>query len=66
MQHYLDAGYRAIIMDWNNPARYHPEWDPEWRYVNQLACGPDGEMIPVTWNNTIDFQKFRYYSHGEM
>lgn len=36
---YVDAGYSAIIMEWNNPAREHPEWDPEWRYLPQRAFG---------------------------
>ena len=64
--HYLDAEYRAIIMAWDNPARYHPEWDPEWRYLPQLACGQHGEEIPLIWNNSIAFQKFQRYAHGEM
>ena len=25
---YLDAGYRAILMDWDNPGSQHPEWAP--------------------------------------
>src|SRR3990172_4950088 len=28
VQHYLDAGYNAIVMEWDNPARCHPGWDP--------------------------------------
>jgi hypothetical protein len=35
--HYIDAGYRAIIMEWDNPASAHPEWPPEWRYLPQVA-----------------------------
>ena len=27
--HYLDAGYRALLMDWDNPAAHHPEWPAE-------------------------------------
>ncbi len=59
VQHYLDAGYQAIVMEWNNPARYHPEWNMEWRYLPQLACGLDGEMIPVIWNwmNTLTISR---------
>ena len=66
VQHYLDAGYQAIIMEWDNPARYHPEWDPEWRYLPQIACGQRGEEIPLIWNKSIAFQKFQRYAHGEM
>lgn len=64
--HYLDAGYRAIVMEWNNPARYHVEWDAEWRYLPQYACALDGRKIPLIWNNSIFFQKFQRYAHGEM
>ncbi len=66
VQHYIDAGYRAIAMEWDNPYRCHPEWNPEWRYFPQLACGQHGEEIPLIWNNAIAFQKFQRYAHGEM
>lgn len=63
---YRDAGYEAIIMEWNNPARNHADWDPEWRYLPQLACGPADERIALIWNKSIAFQKFQRYVHGEM
>lgn len=66
LQHYIDAGYRAVIMEWDNPARFHPEWDAEWRYFPQIACGQQGEEIPLIWNKAIAFQKFQRYAHGEM
>ena len=66
VQHYLDAGYQAIVMEWNNPARYHPEWNMEWRYLPQLATGQHGEETLLIWNNAITFQKFQRYAHGEM
>ncbi|HPI91497.1 MAG TPA: glycoside hydrolase family 57 [Deltaproteobacteria bacterium] len=66
IRHYLEAGYRAIIMEWHNPALYHPEWDKEWRFMPQIACGQNGERIPVIWNNAIAFQKFQRYAHGEI
>lgn len=63
---YLEAGYQAIIMEWNNPASGHPEWNPEWRYLPQKALGPRGEAIPLIWNKSIAFQKFQRYVHGEI
>jgi len=66
VQHYLDAGFRAIIMEWDNPSRYHPEWSPEFRYLPQIACGQHGEEIPLIWNKSIAFQKFQRLAHGEM
>lgn len=66
IRHYIEAGYRAIVMEWDNPYRYHPEWDAKWRYLPQLACGQHGEEIPVIWNKAIAFQKFQRHAHGEM
>jgi Glycosyl hydrolase family 57 len=63
---YLEAGYQAIIMEWNNPASGHPEWNSEWRYLPQKALGPRGEAIPLIWNKSIAFQKFQRYVHGEI
>lgn len=65
IQHYLDAGYQALVMEWDNPARAHPEWDPEWRYFPQIASGQHGETIPVIWNKAIAFQQFQRYAHDE-
>ncbi len=66
IQHYIDAGFRAIIMEWDNPSRYHPEWPPELRYLPQIACGQHGEEMPIIWNKSIAFQKFQRLAHGEM
>lgn len=66
IQHYLDAGYKAIVMEWDNPFRFHPDWDPEWRYLPQVASGQHGEEIPLLWNKSIAFQKFQRYAHGDM
>ncbi len=66
LQHYQDAGYEAIVMEWDNPARWHPDWNPEWRYLPQIACGQHGEELPVLWNKSIAFQKFQRYAHGEV
>jgi hypothetical protein len=63
---YLQAGYRAIVMEWDNPGSNHPEWDPDWRYLPQYALGPDDTALPVIWNKSIPFQKFQRYTHGEI
>ena len=66
LQHYLDAGYRAIIMEWDNPASQHGEWDINWRYLPQYACDQHGNRIALLWNYSIGFQKFQRYVHGDM
>lgn len=64
--HYVDAGYRALLMERDNAASHHPEWDARVRYLPQRACGPRGEEIPLLWSESIAFQKFQRYAHGEM
>ncbi|MBI1920069.1 MAG: glycoside hydrolase family 57 [Geobacter sp.] len=66
LRHYKEAGYESIVMEWDNPAHNHPSWNSEWRYLPQLASGQNGEQLPVLWNNSIFFQKFQRYVHGEM
>jgi hypothetical protein len=63
---YLDAGYRAILMDWDNSAAHHPEWDCETRYRPQRAQGADGRMIELLWTNTVAFQKLQRLAHGDI
>lgn len=63
---YREAGFDAIIMEWDNAARSNPDWDPIWRYFPQRALGPSGERISLVWNKSIAFQKFQRYAHGEM
>jgi len=63
--HYLKAGYKAIIMEWNNPYKFHPEWKREWQFYPQYAVDKYGNKISVIWNNAIAFQKFQRYVHRE-
>jgi hypothetical protein len=63
---YLDTGYRAILMDWDNPAAYHPEWPAETRYLPQRAIGSDGREIALLWTSTVAFQKLQRFVHGDM
>jgi len=63
---YLDAGYRAILMDWDNCAALHPEWSLETRYRAQRALGADGRSIDLIWTNTVGFQKLQRLAHGDI
>jgi hypothetical protein len=63
---YLDAGYRAILMDWDNPGAEHPEWSAETRYLPQRAIGADGRNIGLLWTNTVAFQKLQRLAHGDI
>jgi len=62
---YKKSGYKAMIMEWNNPYRFHKELDKNMRYFPQYALGVD-EALPVIWADSIAFQKFQRYAHGEL
>lgn len=63
---YLEAGYQAILMDWDNPGSHHPGWHGETRYLPQRALGSDGRSIGLLWTNTVAFQKLQRYAHGDI
>ena len=65
VEHYANSGYEAIIVEWNNPRKYHEKWHNEWRYYPQKAVVTDGHSIPLIWADSIAFQKFQRYTHGE-
>jgi hypothetical protein len=62
---YLDAGYRALLMDWDNPSSYH-QWPAEARYAPQRAVGADGRTIGLIWTNTVAFQKLQRFAHDDI
>jgi hypothetical protein len=62
---YVEAGYEAVVMEWNNAVRYQKDWDVEMRYKVVRAKGTGTASIPVIWNNSIAFQKFQRYAHAE-
>jgi hypothetical protein len=71
---YLEAGYDAILMDWENAAASHPEWPEATQYLPQYALGPkgreeeggpEGERIALIWSNTTLFQQMQRLAHGD-
>ena len=63
---YREAGFDALIMEWNNAAAVHPEWEAEWRYHPQTAIDDHGNSIPVIWSDSISFQQFQRYVHADI
>src|SRR3989344_294772 len=61
VEHFLNNGYKGILMDWNNSAQFHSEWKKEWKYHPQVALGKNGKKVPVIWSNFVAFQKFQRY-----
>ncbi|HEY0282298.1 MAG TPA: hypothetical protein VGC27_06725, partial [Rhizomicrobium sp.] len=62
---YLDAGYRTLLMDWDNPSSHH-QWPAEARYAPQRAAGADGRTIGLIWTNTVAFQKLQRFAHDDI
>ncbi|HEY2010065.1 MAG TPA: hypothetical protein VGH23_13810 [Rhizomicrobium sp.] len=66
VEHYLNAGYRALLMDWDNPSANHPKWDGEHQYLPQYAAGLDGRRIALLWTNTVAFQQMQRFVHDDI
>ena len=62
---YLEQGYDAVLMDWDNVASHHPEWDGEVRYHPQHVEGAGAEIC-LLWTHTMAFQKLQRYAHGDI
>ena len=63
---YADAGFEALIADWDNAYRSHPDWGLEVRRHPQRALGTNGASLPVVWSESIAFQKFQRVAHREL
>ncbi len=61
---FVEAGYSAIIMDWNNCYRYN-QYPKDLLYSPQRARGIEAD-IDVLWNNSIAFQKLQRFVHGSL
>lgn len=66
VENYKKAGYESIIMEWNNPAKSNFTWSPEYKYYSQKVKGNKGSVLNLIWNESISFQKFQRYVHGEL
>jgi hypothetical protein len=62
---YRQAGYDAMLMDWENAAANHPEWPEATQYLPHYALGPSGERIGLLWSNTTLFQQMQRVAHGD-
>ena len=69
---YAEAGYSAIMMDYENPASRHSEWPAGTAFHPHYAMGPAGMeceaagRIPMLWSRSIAFQKLQRLGHGEI
>lgn len=62
---YREAGFEAVIIEWDNPYSHHPDWDRQTlNRPRTLRCA-SGETIKVIWNHAVAFQKFQRYAYDE-
>ncbi len=63
---YIDEGFEAVVVEWDNPFSHNPEWQRELLMRPQSLTSASGRHIKVIWNHAIAFQKFQRYVHGEL
>jgi hypothetical protein len=66
ISHYINAGFKNIIMEWNNSALSNKQKNEEIRYCSQKVYDNKKRKVDLVWNNSIIFQKFQRYAHGEI
>ena len=44
---------RALILDWNEPRRFHPAWREDWRHRTAWTQSPSGWRIRVLWSEAM-------------
>jgi hypothetical protein len=62
---YREAGYEAIVAEWENPASAH-RWPEALRYRAAWVAGTAGARIACLWNSSVVFQRVQRYAHGEI
>jgi len=63
---YIETGYKAIIIEWNNSKRLHPEWNDEMMFHPQTVVDQHNNEINIIWNNSSIFQQFQRTIFSEL
>ncbi|WP_415905085.1 hypothetical protein ACMXYW_02405 [Neptuniibacter sp. QD48_55] len=63
---YIDEGFRAIFMEWDNAYSLHPEWPTSHSHQPVYAISAQGRHLPVIWNRSIIFQKLQRACHQDI
>jgi hypothetical protein len=61
---YREAGYEAVVAEWENPASAHG-WPEALRYRAAWIEGTGGARLGCLWNSSVVFQRVQRYAHGE-
>lgn len=62
---YHDAGYEALLMDWDNPSAFH-HWTDEIRFSPQRVAGADQKTLGLLWTDTVIFQMLQRLAHRDI
>ncbi|MFV7770878.1 glycoside hydrolase [Shewanella marisflavi] len=63
---YIDTGFDAVVVEWDNPYSHNSDWQAELLHRPQTLKSASGRKIKAIWNHAIAFQKFQRYVHGEL
>lgn len=63
---YVEAGYRALVVEWNNARHENPDWSEELRFVPARTRSPRGQAIDLLWADTVAFQNVQRVVQGQL
>ncbi|WP_019530913.1 hypothetical protein [Dasania marina] len=63
---YIDCGFKAVVVEWDNARALNPEWPEQWLFSPVQAKAASGRAIAVLWNWSIAFQKLQRVAHGQL
>ena len=63
---YIDEGFTAVVVEWDNPYSHNPDWPADLLRQPQVLRSATGREIKVIWNHAVAFQKFQRYAHDEI
>lgn len=66
IKNYLKAGYKKIIMESNNLFSSNKHWPEKLKRFPQFLSDDFNNKIEVIWNDTLLFQKFQRFVHGDI
>ena len=62
---YVNNGYKTILTEWNNPAS-NLDLEEELKYFPQKTKDSYGNSVNLVWCDSISFQQFQRYIHGDI
>jgi len=62
---YVDAGFEAVIIEWENAFSANPNWSETWRNTPVVMEKENGRLV-VIWNHSTAFQKLQRLAQKEI